>query len=188
MATPPPELEAGPVVLRRYTGDELTALCEAVESSLDHLRPWMPWASIEPLEEGLAEFIRRSVQEFDGGENFSYAIWDAHRPQLVGGTGLHPRLGPGVLEIGYWVRLSWTRRGVASAAASALTDAAFSLAGIEAVHIHCDEANAASASVPRRLGYSLRRIVEDEPAAPADTGRSMEWVVTRADWAGGPDG
>jgi len=183
MITPPPdELEAGPVVLRRYEGGELSALREAVETSLDHLRPWMPWASVEPLEEGLAEFVQRSAAEFRSGENFTYAIWDANGSELVGSTGLHPRLGPGALEIGYWVRLSWTRRGVATVAARALTDAAFGLADIEEVRIHCDEANVASASVPRRLGYRLRRIVDDEPTAPADTGRSMEWVVTRGDW------
>lgn len=185
-SAPPDELEAGPVVLRRYEGDELTALLEAVETSLDHLRPWMPWASAEPLEEGLAEFVQRSAVEFRSGENFTYAIWDAHGSDLVGSTGLHTRLGPGTLEIGYWVRLSWTRRGVATAAARALTNAAFALADIEEVRIHCDEGNVASASVPRRLGYRLRRIVDDEPTAPADTGRSMEWVMRRGDWVPAP--
>ena len=171
------------MTLRRYAGDELAPLLEAVQTSLEHLRPWMPWAGADPLEEGLAEFVQRSAEEFTEGENFTYAIWDARGTDLVGSTGLHPRLGPGVLEIGYWVRLSWTRRGVATAATRALTDAAFGLPGIEEVRIHCDEANVASASVPRRLGYELRRIVADEPTAPGETGRSMEWVMTSGEWA-----
>ena len=189
MNAPPDELplgrlETGPVVLRRYTGDELGALIDAVASSLDHLQPWMPWASADPLETALAGFVERSVAEWRTGANFPYAIWDVNGPDLVGSTGLHPRLGPGLLEIGYWVRRSWARRGVASAAAGTLTEAAFSLSGIEAVHIHCDEANLASAAVARRIGYRLARVVDDEVSAPAETGRTMDWVMTRADWAG----
>jgi hypothetical protein len=41
----------------------------------------------------------------------------------------------------------------------------------------------ASAAVPRRLGFRLRRSVDDEVEAPGEIGRSMEWVVTRPSWA-----
>ena len=180
---PPPELEAPPVVLRRYWGRELPALLEAVNGSLDHLRPWMPWAAANPIEPALAEFVSHAVEQFDRGENFNYGIWDDRSSVLVGGTGLHPRLGPGRIEIGYWVRSGWLHRGIASAAAMALTSAAFGLTGIEEVHIHCDVANIASAAVPRRLGFHLRRTVDDEIDAPGEIGRSMEWVVTRPYWA-----
>lgn len=184
MIPPPDEVPAGRVILRRYRGDELPALLEAVTSSLEHLQRWMPWAGADPLAPGLAEFVERSVAEWEAGTNFPYAIWDADGPALVGGTGLHPRSGPDVLEIGYWVRLSWIRRGVATAAAGALTGTALSLPGITAVHIHCDEANAASAAVPRRLGYRLVRTVDTEISAPGDSGRSMEWEMKTAQWAG----
>jgi hypothetical protein len=38
-------IEHGPVTLRRYRPDDLDALFGAVTESLDHLRPWMPWAA-----------------------------------------------------------------------------------------------------------------------------------------------
>ena len=44
------------------------------------------------------------------------------------------------------------------------------------MEIHCDEANVRSAAVPRRLGYRLDRIEDDEVTAPAETGRSMVWI------------
>ena len=179
---PPTEIIAPPVVLRSYRGDELPALCEAATASLEHLRPWMPWASVEPLEPGLSDFIRESVAKFRRGENFNYAIWDDSTSLLVGGAGLLPRLGPGRIEVGYWVRVGWLRRGIATAAARALTSAAFGMPGIEEVRIHCDEANVASAGVPRRLGFGLLRTVEDHVDAPAETGRSMEWAITAGRW------
>lgn len=182
---PPSVVDAPPVVIRRYRGGDLPALFEAVSSSRQHLAPWMPWASIEPLKPALADFVARSVNEFEEGKNFDYALWDDRAASLVGGTGLHPRLGPGRIEIGYWVRVGWLRQGIATSVAHALTTVAFSMPEIHEVHIHCDEANVASAAVPRRLGFRLERVVADEVTASAEVGRSMEWVIGRNEWPAG---
>ena len=179
---PPDTIEESPVVLRRYLRTDVPALCEAVSSSVEHLRPWLSWASVEPLEPALESFITDSIENFDGSKNFDYGIWDAGQPALIGGAGLHPRIGPGRIEIGYWVRQGWLRRGVASAAARALTTTAFQLEGIDEVQIHCDEANVASAGIPRGLGFRLVRIVEDEAEAPSEIGRSMVWAISAKEW------
>ncbi len=95
---------------------------------------------------------------------------------MVGGTGLHRRIGEDGLEIGYWRRADAGGRGLVTTWSAALTRAAFALDGVERVEIHCDEANVASAAVPRRLGFTLERI-EDKPiAAPGERGRSMIWI------------
>src|SRR6202034_2187977 len=112
----------------------------------------MRWAWVEPIEAGLADYIKDAVVKFQQGEDFGYAVWDDHASLLVGGAGLHRRLGPGRLEIGYWVLSGLPRRGIAPAVARPLAVEAFSMSEIEEVHIHCDEANVASAAVPRRLG------------------------------------
>jgi RimJ/RimL family protein N-acetyltransferase len=183
MDTRPPErIKEPPILLRRYLATDVQALLEAVSTSSDHLRPWLSWASVEPLEPGLKTFISGSIETFNSGENFDYAIWDDAESTLIGGAGLHPRLGPGRIEIGYWVRDSWLRRGVASAAARALTTAAFQLQGLDEVQIHCDEANVASAGIPRGLGFRLLRTVQEEAQAPSEVGRSMEWAITAEEW------
>ena len=38
-------LRKGPVTLRRYREDDVDAVFQAVTESLDHLRPWIPWAA-----------------------------------------------------------------------------------------------------------------------------------------------
>ena len=93
---------------------------------------------------------------------------------VIGGTGLHPRIGPGALEIGYWVRADRVRRGVATATARLLTIAALGLDGIDRVEIHHDRANLASAAVPRRLGFTFIEERPDEVEAPGEEG--IEWV------------
>jgi RimJ/RimL family protein N-acetyltransferase len=98
---------------------------------------------------------------------------------VLGGCGISRRIGPGAAEIGYWLRPTATGRGIVTAAAGALTDAAMALPDVTRVEIHCDEANTRSAAVPRRLGFRLDRIEPDQISAPGDLGRSMIWVRLR---------
>jgi RimJ/RimL family protein N-acetyltransferase len=76
------------------------------------------------------------------------------------------------------VHADHTGRGLATRAAGALTDAGPALPDVDRIEIRCDEANTASAAIPKRLGY--HRVEEREPAAPAESGRLMIWVKRRA--------
>jgi RimJ/RimL family protein N-acetyltransferase len=176
---PPPdriELPDVDVTLRRYTGDDLDALHTAIEESRDHLRPFMPWA--DGTRADTSDFLTAAIESWDAGTEFNYGIFDGG--DVLGGCGLHARLGPGALEIGYWLRADATGRGIVTAAARALTEAAFDIADVDRVEIHCDEANVRSAAVPRRVGYRLDRIEDDHISAPGDLGRSMIWVKRRS--------
>jgi RimJ/RimL family protein N-acetyltransferase len=176
------------VVLRRYVADDAAALAEAVNASLEHLRPWMPWAQSPATISTVAVFIEGADAAARAGTAFHYGMFE--RPGgsdggrgdrvgaggVVGGCGLHARSGPGSLDIGYWVRVDRVGRGFATACAAALAEAALAIPGISRVEIHCDVANAASAAVPRRLGYRLDRVEARPAAAPGETGRQMIWV------------
>ena len=137
-------------------------LKEAVDESIDELRPWMPWAADEPQPlEAKVKLLRTFRGKFDLGEDFVYGIFTPDEAAAVGGTGLHTRRGEGVFEIGYWVRTSCSGRGFATEATAALTRVAFELCGVERVEIRADPANAASLAIPRKLGFheeaTLRR-------------------------------
>jgi ribosomal-protein-serine acetyltransferase len=101
---------------------------------------------------------------------------------VAGGCGLHRRIGPGGLEIGYWTARRFLRQGIATNAAGLLTDTAFSDPAITRVEIHHDQANQASAGVPRKLGWRLVREGVDEIQAPGESGISCEWQITRQQW------
>ena len=66
----------------------------------------------------------RAGAEAASEETMGFGLFEADG-ELVGGFGLHRRRGPGILEIGYWVRSDRTGRGYATGAARALTQAAF---------------------------------------------------------------
>ncbi|WP_280715652.1 GNAT family N-acetyltransferase [Kitasatospora sp. MAP5-34] len=176
----PPEVIAlpGGVSLRRRAVGDAPALNAAVNSCLEHLRPWMPWAKVESTLGHTEQMVEAGVASWDAGTDFMYLVTlDAVPGSVIGAFGLHSRAGEGTLEIGYWVHADHTGRGIATASADALTAAALALPGIERVEIHCDEANHPSSAVPRKLGYRLDRVIDAPVTAPAETGRKEIWIA-----------
>lgn len=159
---PPYAIRTARLLVRCWDPRDAPLLKEAIDTSLEHLRPWMPWAHNEPqpLPEK-ARLLRRFRGQFDLGQNFIFGIFSSDESEVVGGTGLHPRVGDDAFEIGYWIRSSRIREGLATEATAALTRVAFVVCGVERIEIHVDPANAASLAVPRRLGFreeaTLRR-------------------------------
>jgi RimJ/RimL family protein N-acetyltransferase len=154
MTDPPYRIETERLVLRCWDPAEAPMLAAAVEASLEHLRPWMPWAHAypQPLSDTVA-LLRGFRGRFDLGKDFAYGMFSPDESEVVGGTGLHRR-DEGSLEIGYWVRTDLAGRGLGTEAAGALTRVGFELCGIERIDIRCDPDNAASRAIPRKLGYT----------------------------------
>jgi ribosomal-protein-serine acetyltransferase len=169
-------IEHGQVTLRRFREDDLDAMFQAVTESLDHLRPWMPWAA-NYTRDSAAEFLARSAQDWADGNEYNYAIITGSA--LAGGCGLMGRIGPGGLEIGYWVHRAYTRRGLATAASAALVEQAFRLPGVDRVEIVHDELNVASGGVPRKLGFTEVGRRPLELPSPQGTGVGVVWRLTR---------
>jgi RimJ/RimL family protein N-acetyltransferase len=96
------EVANGPVI-RCWEPRDAALLKDAVDSSLEHLREWMPWAYDEPQEIDEKVALPRLFRgRFDPGQG----IFAADESKALGGTGLHPRVGDGAFEIGYWIRAS----------------------------------------------------------------------------------
>jgi RimJ/RimL family protein N-acetyltransferase len=131
----------------------------------------MPWALDEPqaLEQKI-ELVESFRSTFVAGENFTYGIFAADEGELLGGTGLHPRVGPGGLEVGYWVRASATRQGIVTESTAALTRAGFEVCEADRIEIRIEPRNEASFGVPRKLGFleeaTLRRRLPGREGGP----------------------
>src|SRR4051794_21387806 len=117
----PYRIETERLVIRCYEPRDAAAAKAGIDASLDHLRPWMPWVEHEPqtLEEK-TQLMKTFRSNFDASENFTMAIFSADESQYLGGTGLHPRQGPGGLEIGYFICANATRQGYIAESTAAL--------------------------------------------------------------------
>lgn len=137
----------------------------------------MPWAGLEPLdladrEKLIADWQRR----WQTGEDFNFGVFENGR--LVGGCGLHSRIGPGGLEIRYWTRAGETGRGIASEAVRCLVGGAFSMSGVEFVEVHHDVANVAMLAVAADAASND----EDVPDTfPAEARLAINLILSRTD-------
>jgi RimJ/RimL family protein N-acetyltransferase len=163
-------------LLRQFRVGDAKALAQAVRDSLEHLRPWMPWADEESGDETFQRRRLRGVQhKARTGEEWQYGLFPSDESRVLGSFGLMTRQGPTTIEIGYWVHVAETGRGLATRASSALTNAALEIDGVAAVCIRCDERNVRSAAVAQRLGYALAHTETRAPEAPGESGRLMIW-------------
>jgi len=148
-------IETERLIIRCYNPSDVFLLKNSIEESIEHLRPWMPWVDNEPEElQVKIDRLRMFRGEFDLDKNYVYGIFNPDENQLIGGCGLHPRIGDNALEIGYWINVNHINRGYATEIATALTKVAFEIENVQRVEIHCDPKNVRSSSIPRKLGFT----------------------------------
>ena len=148
------------LTLRAPDPIDAEAITEAVNSSLPRLAVFLDWAT-EPArvdDQAVRQAIARAA--FDAGGDAMYTIFEGD--DVVGAVGLHRRLGPGAIEIGYWLRTGAEGRGIMSAAVRRAATLAFDVDGAERVVIVCHPDNVRSAAIPARLGFTLVE-VDDRP-------------------------
>ncbi len=155
MPTAPYRIETKRLVLRCYEPDDAPALKDAVDRSLEHLRPWMPWTPDEPEPlDVVYERLRDFRAAYDRDENWIMAVFERDdESRVVGGTGLHPRVGEGGLEIGYWIAADAVGNGYATELSAVLTRVGFEHFGMDRIEIRVDPANEISEKVPAKLGF-----------------------------------
>lgn len=177
------ELDGG-LTLRAFEGEaDLPEFFRVIEESLEHLRPWMPWASQHSLA-NTAAFLAGRAELWADGDGYSYAV--VLDGAIVGSCGLHrhdEETPADTLEIGYWLHPATTGRGIATRAARALVSQAFRIPTIHAIEIVHDAANHPSAAVPTRLGFTPHLQRPHTPTAPAETGTDQIWRLTRTAWS-----
>jgi RimJ/RimL family protein N-acetyltransferase len=189
MTDPPYRIVTERTVVRCWDPRDASALKDAIDSSLDDLRPWLAWAYAEPkaLAEKVA-LLRRFRGRFDLGREFVYGIFTADESAVLRGTGLHTRSGDDAFEIGYWIRSGHAGRGLCTEATAALKRVAFELCGVDRVEIRVDPENGASLAIPRKLGYVeeatlRRRLPPHGNGAPRDV---MHFALFRDGFARSP--
>ena len=175
------------LVLRAWSPTDAPALMAAKNASKEHLLPWMPWAQHEPtdLDANLA-LIRAWRAQFDTDKDYVYGIFDREDSTVLGGTGLHERVGLKAREIGYWVRVEAVNRGIATETAAALTKVGFEILGLDRMEIHCDVRNTRSAAVPRKLGYVHDANLRRRSITVGALADSMIWTMFSDEYPNSP--
>lgn len=175
------------LVVRCYQPLDVQLLAESVAENIEHLKPWMPWvhAEPEPFEEKKKRVVRFRGA-FDLHENYGYGIFNPSETKLLGGTGLHPRLGDNELEIGYWIHKDYVNRGLVTESTAALIKVAFEIIHVHRVEIHCNPGNFASASIPRKLGFTHEGTLRAKTPFLDRWSDSMIWGLLETEYPNSP--
>ena len=104
------------VSIRPYRPDDVVASHEAAAESWRELEPWMPWAHDGYTLAEAEAWVGIATRGFDAREQFEFVMID-EAGRIVGGCGIN-RIDKENrrANVGYWVRSSAARRGVATAA------------------------------------------------------------------------
>jgi RimJ/RimL family protein N-acetyltransferase len=187
LSNPAYRIETKRLVVRCYHPSDAPLLAESVTESLEHLRPWMPWVynEPEPIEEKVQR-LKLFRGNFDLGQNFTYGIFNPEETKLIGGTGLHTRLGENELEIGYWIHKDYINQGLVTEATAALVKVAFEMIHVHRLEIHCDPENFASAAIPRKLGFTHEGTLRAKTRFLDSWSDSMIWGLLEVEYPDSP--
>lgn len=180
---PAVRIETPRVSIRPWEPADTQTLMATQDRNRDHLLPWMLWARESPTVD---EMLARIVEwERLGrlGRDIVYGVFGPDG-RVIGGTGLHDRVGETAREIGYWVDRDHERKGFVTEWCAALLRVGFEVLELDRMEIHCDPENERSAAVPRRMGFTheatLPRRTIGIDGKPRD---SMIWTMFAEDFA-----
>jgi RimJ/RimL family protein N-acetyltransferase len=187
LSNPAYRIETERLVIRCYNPSDVQMLADSVSENLEHLKPWMPWVHAEPeLTEEKEKRLKRFRGMFDLGQDYIYGIFNPKETRLLGGTGLHTRLGENQLEIGYWIHKDFVNQGLVTESTCALIKVAFEIIHVHRLEIHCDPGNFASAAIPRKLGFTHEGTLRGKTRFLDRWSDSMIWGLLEDEYSDGP--
>jgi RimJ/RimL family protein N-acetyltransferase len=139
------------VSIRPFRQDDADGLFESVRESMDELIRWMPWCHPDYALSEARDWVGRQIAAFESREEFNFAIITGG--QIAGVCGINAINRENRLaNLGYWVRSSQTRRGIATQATRLLADWAFQNTEINRLEILVAIRNHPSLRVAAKAG------------------------------------
>lgn len=153
----PDEIVTERLIVRTPRPGDGPAFNAAVCDTLTELQAWLfLYPDGPPTVADSEVYVRQRHVSFLSRKHFPFLIQLRETDTIIGTSGLRPRdWRVPSFEIGYWLRTGYTGHGYITESVRAVTDFAFRVLSAQRVQIRCDPANARSAAVAQRAGYTL---------------------------------
>src|SRR5688572_3629734 len=148
------------ITLRPFNFGEENELYDAVHTSLPALSPWMSWANESYTKDSARNYITITRSEWTRGSLYTFAITDTKTEELIGACSLshiHPIYK--FCNLGYWVKTSRHREGIAGQAALMTARFAFERVGLIRTEIVIAVGNEASKKVAEKINAHYEGIL-----------------------------
>lgn len=148
-----PALQHQDLILRPFEDDDAPAFASAARESVASVGRWMPWCRADfSTQDALDWFASCRVGLADGSAQ-EFGVFSTAEGILLGGAGLNKiDHRHRFCNLGYWVRESRQRRGVALGCVQALAAHGFGELGLQRIEIVVAQGNRASEGVARKAG------------------------------------
>jgi RimJ/RimL family protein N-acetyltransferase len=156
-------LTDGVITLHPYQVSDIDSLYEAARESISGMSEWMPWCHPDYSIEESRTWIESQPDKWEKGEEYNFAIFYNTGGSYLGGCGLRVfDRNIGIANLGYWVRTSQTKKGIATAATLLLTRFAFNELRLNRVEITVAVDNQASRRVAEKAGATKEGILRNK--------------------------
>ena len=153
------EIAEGPLLLRPWRPEDAPALFEAVHESVDSIGRWLPWCHAGYDLDAAQDWVRHCGQGWAAEEHFAFGVFARADGRLLGSAGLNQRNRVHrSAAMGYWVRQSHQRQGVARQAARLVARFGFQQVGLVRIEIVALPDNLASRRAAERAGAKFEAI------------------------------
>ncbi len=144
-----------------YVIDDVPRLFEAVIESKAQLSEWLPWCHPDYSIDDSRSWVESQIVAFKEGTEYAFLIVNGNN-RLLGGCGLNYIDRPNLrANLGYWVRSSDARKGIATEAVRLLTAWVFSQKEFRRLEILACEGNQASQRVAERSGATSEGVLRN---------------------------
>lgn len=155
-------LTDGVLTLRPLARDDRDPMYAAVMESIPEVSRWLPWCHTGYSIAETEAFIESCITSWAQQAHFPLAVFDANTGQYLGGTGVNHidrqnRQG----SVGYWVRTSATRRGIAPRAVRIVARFAFETLQLSRLEIFARAENWPSRRVAEKSGAKFEAIARN---------------------------
>ena len=140
------------ISIRPYALDDIPRVFEATVESKEELGRWMPWCHANYSMDDSRQWVESQVAAFPRGTEYEFVITRLDN-RLLGGCGINHLDRPNLrANLGYWVRSSDCRRGVAVAAVKLLVAWAFANTDFCRLEVIASVENVPSQRVAEKAG------------------------------------
>jgi ribosomal-protein-serine acetyltransferase len=177
------QLTDGVILLRPPCAGDISALIRAVQASLPELQIWMDWATAAYDEAAAARRLEFTLLAWERSSAFQFFVLDAKTDEFLGSCsidGIHEKHR--FCNLGYWVRTSRTRQGIASRAARLAARFAFETVGLVRAEILIAAGNTASQRAAQKAGAHYEGILHNRMVVREDVYDAVMYFFTPVDF------
>lgn len=162
----PDQFETKRLLIRLPLPGDGKVVFDAMQASINELKPWLPFAQKEQSLEETEANVRKAHVAFLERTDMRFHIFDKQTQEFIGCTGLH-RIDWNVpkFEIGYWIDTRKSGNYYMTEAVEGVMHFAFDTLKAHRVEIRCDFQNDRSKAIAQRLKFTLEGVLRNDDVA-----------------------